>query len=186
MDARTSSAQPGARDARTEPGPRRRPSSRALLTLLGVALTAGVVTAAITTSISSYSGLWGRAHEFSASPIVVLYHQGMEQSPSTDPVGRGTTVGSASELDDGACLAFTPVTAGNWYYRMRIEETSATSVANGTTFKIELFQDQVSKGALYVKQFAFSKPTVEACLLKWDIGAGLLSTNAYTAKVTDA
>lgn len=145
-----------------------------------VLATAAVATAAITSSINSSKGIKGDVYSYDETTFTIL-SSGMDlQAATLDAAG---TAGSPAEMGVAAGLANTALAAGDWYYRVQVQEATVNSVVTGA-FQVELFQDGVSMGALHMTQVSADASAAEAVAFKWGLGASLPANAAYVVKVT--
>ena len=155
------------------------------LGLIAVVLLSGVV-AAIASVQNSFYGVQGETYTYDTS-IFALSSQGHSVAGSA-VAAAGTTnslVGAVESAPSSAGAANTALTAGNWIYQAKIDEAAINSFASITGYyKVELFIDGTSQGALYVKNAVLDPLTVEGVTLKWDIGSDLATSGGYVIKVT--
>jgi hypothetical protein len=144
------------------------------------------IAVAITSTNTSYTGFMGETYTFDAS-VLSLSSNGVGLQVVTSSAA-GTSSGSFVEMiatPYGA--ATTGVTGGHWFYSVTVTEAAIASVGDGITYKVELFQDGTSKGALYMGQNAVAGAlplVVEGVVFKWSLGSTLPSNAAFVVKVT--
>ncbi len=68
-------------------------------------------------------------------------------------------------------------------YAAQIFESSPGALAPGT-YKVELFENGKSKGALFIKLTAIDPETIKRVMATWDIGSDVPLNAIYTVKVT--
>ena len=68
-------------------------------------------------------------------------------------------------------------------YVVQIVESEPDAFQAGT-YRVELFEDGVSKGALYIKQTIVEPKVIEGITATWDIGSDIPSNAIYTVKIT--
>lgn len=115
---------------------------------------------------TSLAALHGETFDVPA-PLVAL-PQGT--APEAGRVkAAGATPGKGIELTPAApALASPGVAAGHFAYRLTLQERSPTALTQGI-FRVELFVDGESRGAVYVRQ-ASAATTLESVRVAWDLG----------------
>lgn len=157
---------------------RRVPAWAAALTVLTtVALT---LTVAETVNQRSLSSLFAETISVGSSLTYTL--RGVDVVVLTT-AAAGNTQGTAIEMAVVLGAANGALTAGDWKYVVEVKESAVASVASGT-FKVELFKDGASQGALYMKQATSDGATAEGVTFSWDIGPSLGSASGYKVEVT--
>lgn len=157
------------------------PNGAALLILAMVAV-AGFGTA-IAVNQTSYSGIFADITSVGDALAVTSADITIQKA---DAAAVGATPDGAAELalaTPGAANA--ALGQAHWVYKVTVAETSPPAVTAGT-YRVELFVDDVSQGALYVKQGPADAAGVEAATLKWDLGADLpVGATAYRVVITE-
>lgn len=69
-------------------------------------------------------------------------------------------------------------------YVAQIVESEPDGLQAGT-YRVELFENGVSKGALYIKQTVVEPKVIEGVTGAWDIGSDIPSNAIYTVKITE-
>lgn len=155
------------------------------LGLVSLLLAAGVV-AAITATTTTHYGISGETYTYDTS-IFTLTSQGHSVASST-VAAAGTTaslIGAVESSGSSGGTANTALTAGYWVYQVKIDEAGINTLSSITAYyKVELFLDGTSQGAVYVKNTVLDILTVEGVTIKWNLGASLPTTGAYVVKVT--
>ncbi len=77
----------------------------------------------------------------------------------------------------------TMLTKSNWKYVAQISESKLGALALGT-YKVELFENGKSQGALFIKLTAIDPETIKRVMATWDIGNDVPLNAVYTVKVT--
>lgn len=147
---------------------------------------AGGIVAAISSSSTTHYGITGETYTYDTS-IFTLTSQGHSVAGST-VAAAGTTnslIGAVESAPSSAGAANTALTVGHWVYQVKIDEAGINTFASITGYyKVELFLDGTSQGAVYVKNAVLDILTVEGVTVKWTLGANLPTTGAYVVKVT--
>jgi len=71
----------------------------------------------------------------------------------------------------------------NFQYVTKITESEPNALKTGT-YRVELFEDGKSKGALYIKQPIDKLEIIEGFTAAWDLGIDLPANAVYAVKVT--
>lgn len=146
----------------------------------GALVVTSAATVSVTVSQRSLSLILGEAISLGSSLTYALKGVDVVALAAS---AAGDTSGGAVEMAPVLGAANTALTLGNWKYVVEVKEASAGSVGSGT-FKVELFQNGASKGALYMKQATADAATVEGVTFSWDIGNDLGSNTGYKVEVT--
>jgi hypothetical protein len=156
-------------------------------TVLGFAaviVLSGVV-AAISATQNTHYGISGETYTYDTS-IFTLTSQGHSVA-GAGAAAVGTTnslIGAIESAPASAGVANTALTAGHWVYQAKIDEASINSFTSLTAYyKVELFLDGNSQGAVYVKNTVLDVLNAEGVTIKWSLGASLPATGAYVIKV---
>ena len=155
---------------------------------LGIAafLMAGGIVAAISSTSNTHYGITGETYTYDTS-IFTLTSQGHSVAGST-AAAAGTTnslIGAVESAASSAGVANTALTAGHWVYQAKIDEAGIATFTSVTGYyKVELFLDGTSQGAVYVKNTVQDVLNAEGVTIKWDLGTDLPTTGAYVIKVT--
>ena len=155
------------------------PVRRLVALFLGVLVLTSAVTVGVTVSQRSLSMLVGETITVGSDLTYTLKGVDVVQGSAS---AAGSAQGSAIEMAASYGTARTALTDGNWKYVVEVYEASAGSIASGT-YKVELFKDGVSQGALYMTQGTADGASVEGVTFSWDIGSSV-SNAGYRVEVT--
>jgi hypothetical protein len=144
-------------------------------------LTAAYAMGSIVATTNTYKQLHGEVHKYDENTFL-WGPAAVDVAPISLSL-TGGTLGTAVEMLPVLASAATAVGQGDWFYQADLKEKTAGSLGSGT-FKVELFVDGVSKGALFVTQGVSVPLSVEGVALKWSLGPTLASYAAYVVKVT--
>lgn len=150
-------------------------------TFVACLVTAGTAVAAVSTTTNSFAGIFGEVNKYDENSFVTS-NTGTDVAPVALTITGGNS-GGAIEMGAVVGAANTAISSGNWYYTATVKELAAGTLSTGT-FKVELFVDGVSKGALYMTQATADAAAIEGVTFKWDLGAALSSQSAYVTKIT--
>lgn len=155
--------------------------NRFLGSMIALVAVSALAVAAITTATTNFSAAKADVYNHDES-LFTIVSQGMDVTASA-AAAAGNAQGSAIEMAPTYGAASSALSAGDWFYTIDVKEAANASVAAGT-FKVELFQDGTSKGALYIIQGTADATSVEGVSLKWSLGASLTANAAYVIKVS--
>jgi hypothetical protein len=159
--------------------------------LVAVLMVGGIV-AAITSTQTSYSGVSGESFSYDTT-LFTIVSQGHTVASSTQAAaGQTNALASAIEMTaSSGGAARTALTAGHWVYQAQINEAGINTIsvlAATTYYKVELFQDGTSLGAVYIKNVdaldLTSAATIEGVTVKWSVGASLPTSASYVVKIS--
>lgn len=148
------------------------------LTVLAFAISSTVFALNMSATRKAYKAIYGEI--ISVDETMVIESQGVSLAEAS--LGAQGTASSPVEMTSAFPEANTPITAGNWIYRVRVKEASGSSVSGGV-YKVELFVNQVSVGSVYIKQ-AGSTNNVEGVTCSFDIGEELPNPCSVMIKVS--
>lgn len=124
--------------------------------------------------------------ELETSNTIDVVTKFMEVSPiesTMPPIGESeSNAVEASGISDLPGVN-TILRESNWKYVAQILESEADALSAGT-YKAELFENDRSKGVLFLKQAVVDDETIEGVVAVWDIGNDLPLNAVYTVKVT--
>lgn len=139
--------------------------------------------AAISSITTNFSGIHGNNFVYDESTFTVT-SQGMDLKDSA-LAGAGTSSGSPIEMASPNGAANTALSAGDWFYEVTVVEAAVDSLSSGA-YKVELFVDGTSKGALYMEQGTADATASEGVAFQWSLGSSLEGTAAYVVKISAA
>lgn len=162
---------------------RRRWKVAAAVALVTALIAAGAAWAAISSVTIDYQAGYGEVNNWDTSKFTVTTGGQLVNALTT--AAAGTTSGAAIEMALVLGAANTALAIGDWVYIATVKEFGVATVTSGT-YKVELFQDGTSLGALYMKQATSDALNLEGVTFKWTLGSALPTNAAYTLKVTNA
>lgn len=144
-------------------------------------VTAAVAWATISSVVNTYYGASGQVDNYDTTKFVIVIAGELVNALAT--AATGNTSAGAIEMTLALGAANTALAVGDWYYQATVKEVGIATVTSGT-YKVELFQDGTSLGALYMKQATSDPLNVEGVTFKWSLGAALPTGSAFTLKVS--
>jgi hypothetical protein len=165
---------------------RRWKSSALAMGAIAFVAASGMVVA-ITATGNTFYGLAGETNTYDTSVFVLTLGTQSLLGGASAAVGTTNSYAASVEvLIANAGVANTALVVGHWSYSATIAEVGINTFAQSATayYKVELFIDGVSQGALYLKNAVGDTLNVEGVACKWDIGTNLPTTGAYVIKVS--
>lgn len=156
---------------------------RSMAAFVVAIVSVGAAAAAMVTTTNNFSAMKGDLYVYDESTLVVVSNGMFAQDVAL--TAAGTTSGAAVESTIGLDAANTAIAAGDWFYEVVVKEAGNATLGSGT-LQIELFQDGVSKGALFMAQATADAAAIEGVTARWSLSSSLEANAAYVVKVTQA